>query len=721
MKKLNFIALWAGMMLLSITNGFTQPTSGTTGPLNWAITGSGYNRTLTITGNGAMPDYTSTWDNPWYDWGYSDYIATVVIGDGVTKIGMWAFWDCNGLKTVTIPNSVTIIGVESFKRCWSLSSITIPNSVTTIGDGAFSNSGLKSITIPNSVRTIGSLAFEDCDFTTVTIPDSVTTIGDYVFQNCNNLTSATIGNGLTTTGTGTFFECEKLSSVTIGSNVTLIGKYAFAKCLKLKTVTVGNNVATIGDYAFAACTTLTSLSFPNSLKTIADFAFYQCLDLNSVDVGNSITGVGAAAFAQCTTLISLNFPNTLKTIGDFAFADCFDLTAINIGNSVTTIGKTAFGGCHKLTSITIPNSVTAIGEEVFKYCLTLKTLTLPFIGKSPTDHDLLGKFFGEQDGGGVPELQAVTQHYKTYFGVSTTTYYLPKTLTKLVITNATELNFGALSGCTMLKEVTLPKTLSIMGERTMYGCSGLEHIYELRENPPAAYDNTTFFGIDKYGCILHVPVNSQTKYATANGWKEFFNIQEDGQGEMPKITTNNLPDGTIGTAYSATLTATGSTPLTWSISSGNLPNGLSLSTSGIISGTPNVAGTSNFTVKVTNSEGENTKALSIVIGEVGIAPIPNSELRVYPNPTTGQLRIKNYELRENTSVEIFDIYGRLVYAPPQPSKNTPPNLPKGEEQFPSFGGVRGGAVGEVVIDISHLANGLYFLKIDNKTIKVIKQ
>ena len=100
-----------------------------------------------------------------------------------------------------------------------------------------------------------------------------------------------------------------------------------------------------------------------------------------------------------------------------------------------------------------------------------------------------------------------------------------------------------------------------------------------------------------------------------------------------------------------------------------------------------------------------------------------NKIKVYPNPTNGQLRITNYELRENTVIEIFDIYGRLVYTPPQPSKNTPPNLPKGEEQFPSFGGVRGGAVdgkGEVNIDISHLVNGIYFLKVDNKTVKIIK-
>jgi len=70
------------------------------------------------------------------------------------------------------------------------------------------------------------------------------------------------------------------------------------------------------------------------------------------------------------------------------------------------------------------------------------------------------------------------------------------------------------------------------------------------------------------------------------------------------ITTSSLPNGTVGTAYSQTLQATGGvTPYTWSVSSGNLPTGLSLaSATGVISGTPTTAATSDFTVEVTDSE-----------------------------------------------------------------------------------------------------------------------
>jgi hypothetical protein len=84
----------------------------------------------------------------------------------------------------------------------------------------------------------------------------------------------------------------------------------------------------------------------------------------------------------------------------------------------------------------------------------------------------------------------------------------------------------------------------------------------------------------------------------------------------PKITTNSLPNGTVGTAYSQTLTASGGTaPYTWAIESGNLPAGLSLSLGGVISGTPTTAiGPTSMTFQATDSTGKTaTKSLAITV------------------------------------------------------------------------------------------------------------
>ena len=152
--------------------------SGTTGNLSWSISGG----MLTINGTGAMPDYQPPNSlPPWLS--YANSITLVVIGNGVTSIGNYAFLNCTKITSVTIPNSVTTIGNSAFPLCSSLTSITIPNSVTSIGNSAFTGcSGIKSVIIPNSVTSIGYHAFYESGLSSVTISSSVTSIGDEAFD-----------------------------------------------------------------------------------------------------------------------------------------------------------------------------------------------------------------------------------------------------------------------------------------------------------------------------------------------------------------------------------------------------------------------------------------------------------------------------------------------------------------------------------------------------------
>ena len=129
-------------------------------------------------------------------------------------------------------------------------------------------------------------------------------------------------------------------------------------------------------------------------------------------------------------------------------------------------------------------------------------------------------------------------------------------------------------------------------------------------------DNETVATVSEDGVVTAVAGGTAVITATTHDglFTATCTVTVNAPDAAPTITTDTLPDGKVGEAYSQTLTANGTTPIKWSISGGNLPADLSLNKdTGEISGTPTAAGTSTFTVKATNSAGSNTKELSITI------------------------------------------------------------------------------------------------------------
>ena len=154
--------------------------------------------TLTVSGTGAMTDYTDEDAVPWAS--FRNDIKAVVIGEGVTTIGSFVFCVCSNLETAELPSTVTKIGEYAFP--WTaLASIDIPNSVTTIGDFAFYNTKISELVIPNSITSIGTQVFGmNTALTSVTIPSSVTSIGTQAFGYCTSLASVTIYSSSATLG-----------------------------------------------------------------------------------------------------------------------------------------------------------------------------------------------------------------------------------------------------------------------------------------------------------------------------------------------------------------------------------------------------------------------------------------------------------------------------------------------------------------------------------------
>ena len=400
-------------------------------------------------------------------------LTSVTISDSVTSIGSSAFYGCTGLTSVTIPDSVTSIGSSAFSGCTGLTSVTIPDSVTSI-DYAFNGcTGLTSVTIPNSVTSI-DYAFRGCTgLTSVTIPDSITSIGEDAFRGCTGLTSVTIPNSVTSIGVDAFYGCTGLTSVTIPDSVTSIDA-AFRGCTGLTSVTIPDSVTSI-DYAFEGCTGLTSVTIPDSVTSIGDSAFYYCSSLTSVTIPNGVTSIGSEAFRLCSSLTSVVIPDSVTSIGKSAFRGCTGLTSVTIPDSVTSIGESAFYGCSSLTSVTIPDSVTSICNFAFYGCSSLKSVTIPDSVTSIGDVAFCGcKNLTVYYLGDFIDWNNIALSGPSFEGIIL--YFNNKKVTDLVIPESVTNISSNLRGVKSLTSVTIPDSVTNIGNYAFCDCTGLTSV-----------------------------------------------------------------------------------------------------------------------------------------------------------------------------------------------------------------------------------------------------
>ena len=233
--------------------------SGTAGNLSWSLTNAGV---LTISGNGAIPDYSSDNLSPWNEYN----VSTVIIEKGVTGIGNYAFYQSGAL------------------------SIYIPDGIVEIGQNAFYGSSLISVTLPGTVETIGDNAFRNCaNLSSMTVSEGVITIGDNAFRGCTSLAYIDFPASITSVGAGAFMSCDEITRVRFmpGNGTVTLGDGLFAQCWKLTNVTLPQTADCISNDMFASCTLLSELYIPASVKEIGENPFTSCHSLKYIYFGGS--------------------------------------------------------------------------------------------------------------------------------------------------------------------------------------------------------------------------------------------------------------------------------------------------------------------------------------------------------------------------------------------------------------------------------------------------
>ncbi len=314
--------------------------------------------TLTIYGSGAMWDYPTSEDDSWWmDWAlpwkyYYEAISRIVVAEGITHIGAYAFYCTDNATALSLPDSLTSIGRAAL-----------------------------------------------CGFggTEIIVPDNVTCIDNFAFNGCDNLKTVSLPAGLQNIGI-CFIECDALKTINFGGTMEqwLVcggGESTFPAQTQVVCASgtlsrngkCGNNLTwtldSSGKLTISGTGDMSDYThdFENNIRT-SPWADYRSM-IRSIEIGSGVTRIGSYAFED-TNITSLTIPGSVTAIGDYGFNGNRYLAELTLQSGLKSIGKEAFSWSKRLTTVTIPNGVTTIGEEAFVHCWAWPPKADTYIGLS---------------------------------------------------------------------------------------------------------------------------------------------------------------------------------------------------------------------------------------------------------------------------------------------------------------------------------------------------
>ncbi len=459
-------------------------------------------------------------------------MTSVTLPQSLVVINRMNFFSCTSLEEVTIPAGVRYIGENSFRFCDALRKITFEGVCPLIDKGCFSLIAEDAVAyVPDDELEAYTEAFERAGIEVPVQPSgkNAVVVENNGFAEEDFEFDPATGTITSYNGFATYLAIPETIG---GAAVKAIGPKAFAQHTYIALAELPEGLETIGDNAFYNCETLARVVFPSTLKSIGDYAFYNAYGSNVLELP-SVEHIGAYAFYAIGVTDALELPEGLKTIGDSAFENCRNMGDLYLPSTLEAIGSNAFKGDYNIQYVVL-NSETppALGENVFAGCdyladidlsdrgtrqqmqqwqayvdalgLTCRvwraqdpTASSPEKGSYQYENRMLTQYTGTKTrihphltvskepvvglGDGVFKGSQTIEYFSVSHNDAFTTIgaeaFMDSALQNVdLFDSVTTIGARAFAGCAKLEALTLPESLTEIGEGALDGLTGLKKL-----------------------------------------------------------------------------------------------------------------------------------------------------------------------------------------------------------------------------------------------------
>ena len=505
----------------------------------------------------------------YYD-SYSFYtpqrLETVTLTKAVT-IPEYSFQDMTTIKRINLPSTLADIGYYAFSGCSALSTITLPDQLSTIGGYAFNGCyALESLALPNTLSSIGQCAFRDCAaLTSLVIPDSVEVMGTGILIGTNALKEITLPYAaLSATNeyegfrylyydSYSFYTPQSLESVALTKAVA-IPEYSFSGMNTIRQIELPFTLTRIGCGAFSGCSALSEITLPTSLNSIESYAFDGCsrlysvtnlspnlthLNLDSIfyetirifssneEKAQNTTEQGGFSFLRAAsgewyltgytmgeeavnlpTGVSLNEEIIRYAIPKYLFYNDYSLKSVNLSSDVTKICSYAFNSCPSLSEVTADptTTFTEIGYSAFYNCYSVNKVVIPSSTTRIEDYAFAYTYVSEMT---LPASLTYLGNYAFYSCSSLSSVSFESGIS--LDTIGSYAFYGTPISC-----VTIPKSIRYIGDNAFAYCYSLTDVVFEDESNLYSINSYAFYNCPITSIALPASLNIIGSYAFSN-------------------------------------------------------------------------------------------------------------------------------------------------------------------------------------------------------------